>query len=506
MTADQRRKSEYGDFQTPQELSDEVLLFLKSQKILPRFIIEPTCGIGNFVRSSLSTFKSAKNVFCFELNEEYIAHLKASLTEQEYPHLTIQQENFFEKDWFSFFSELSGRLLIVGNPPWVTNSKIGLLKGNNLPQKNNFQKHKGFAAKTGKANFDISEWILIRLIESLRESKACIAMLCKVATARKVLRHAWTNDVSISSATIHLFDAKSYFNVAVSACLLVIHLGKEGGKKKAQIFSDFSFKNKIACIGIENNELVADAEIYEKLKDLDGYEHYKWRSGVKHDMSKVMELQKEGKLFVNGYGEKCDLESTYIYPLLKSSDLANGRLKPSKFIILTQKTPSEDTRSIKTKAPKTWKYLLDHSRALNSRKSIIYAKRPQFSIFGVGDYTYRPWKVAVSGLYKRIRFNVIGQQNGKPIVVDDTCYFLSFESKAQAQLIADLLNSKVCMKFIHSLVFLDAKRPVNMDMLSRIDLKNVAKRVDKRLELPISLNVLKEVGKKRIPNQLELIV
>ena len=34
----------------------------------------------------------------------------------------------------------------------------------NLPSKSNFQNRKGLDAVTGKANFDISEWMLIQLM------------------------------------------------------------------------------------------------------------------------------------------------------------------------------------------------------------------------------------------------------------------------------------------------------------------------------------------------------
>ena len=79
------------------------------------------------------------------------------------------------------------RILVIGNPPWVTNSDLGQLGSNNLPTKTNFQGLRGFDARTGKSNFDISEWILVRLIEALPPDGA-IAMLCKTMTARKVLR------------------------------------------------------------------------------------------------------------------------------------------------------------------------------------------------------------------------------------------------------------------------------------------------------------------------------
>ena len=59
-------------------------------------------------------------------------------------------------------------------------------------------------------------------------------------------------------------------------------------------------------------------------------------------------------------------------------------------------------------------------------------------------------------------------------MVDDTCYFIPCESEEEAVLVADLLNSEVCINFIKSLVFFDAKRPVNIDILRRVDIKKLA--------------------------------
>jgi len=225
------------------------------------------------------------------------------------------------------------------------------------------------------------------------------------------------------------------------------------------------------------SELVADVDSYENFKDIDVIEYCKWRSWVKHDAAKVMEFTTDGDFYVNRLDEKYSLEETYIYPLLKSSDLANGRLLPRKFVLLTQRKVSDDTSIIKENAPKTWGYLLDHADFLDRRRSIIYKNRPRFSVFGVGDYTFASWKVAISGLYRNLSFVVVGSLGGKPIVVDDTCYFIPAKSCEEANFYATLLNSEVAEGFIRSLVFFDAKRPITIDLLKRIDLKKIAERM-----------------------------
>lgn len=470
-----RKKIEFGDFQTPRPLAEMIISFLVSLGIQPEVVIEPTCGLGAFVQASRRAFPSS-DIFAFDINEKYIHELRSKDGENR-NHLHAEVQDFFEKDWKAFFQKKKGDILVVGNPPWVTNSSIGMVGGQNLPQKSNFQNHKGFAAKTGKANFDISEWMLIKTLETLGKHHACLAMLCKTATARKVLRHAWLNHFPIGRATIHSFDAQEHFNVSVDACLLIVHTGILETSSAATVYGDISFNKKISTIGLHGKELVANVDEFRRLRDLDGLSYYTWRSGVKHDAARVMEFTSTGGSFRNGSGESIGLEPTHLYPLLKSSDIANGKLRPSRFVLLTQRRPSDDTTHLQADAPLTWRYLCAHAKALEGRQSIIYQKRPRFSVFGVGDYTFAPWKVAISGLYKTLRFQVIGEYNKKPIVVDDTCYFIPCQTKREAQFICNLLNSDLCQRFLCSLVFFDAKRPITIDVLSRIDLRRLAERL-----------------------------
>ena len=47
------RTKDLGDFQTPSHLTDKICQYLADSGFKPNIIIEPTCGIGNFVISSL---------------------------------------------------------------------------------------------------------------------------------------------------------------------------------------------------------------------------------------------------------------------------------------------------------------------------------------------------------------------------------------------------------------------------------------------------------------------
>lgn len=474
-------KKEYGDFQTPLSLARRVAALVRQEEMHIGTIVEPTCGIGTFLQAAAELFGRSPNYWGFDVNADYVREASSALKRIGPPAVIVQQRDFYTTNWRSFFSEQSEPLLIIGNPPWITNAGMGVIGGKNLPEKSNFQGHGGFAAKTGKANFDISEWMLMKLIDALQGRRAAIAMLCKTATARKVLRHAWLNGLDAGPSSLHLIDAAAEFGVSVEACLLYTHTGFGGTESTATVYPSVSFDEPLQTFGLFAGDLVSDIDTYRALRDLDGMEYRKWRSGVKHDAAKVMEFTRENGLFVNGFGERCELEDDYIFPLLKSSDLANGRLRPTRFVLLTQRRVAEPTDEIKINSPKTWRYLQDHAEQLDRRGSSIYTNRPRFSIFGVGDYSFSPSKVAISGLYKNLHFQAVGSVDGKPTMVDDTCYFIPCNSKAEADFFANLLNTDTAQQFISALVFMDAKRPVTIDVLKRIDLKKLAEHAGQEL-------------------------
>ena len=182
-----------------------------------------------------------------------------------------------------------------------------------------------------------------------------------------------------------------------------------------------------------------------------------------------------------------------IYGILKSSDLKNNVIaKTRKFTIVTQKKVGQETRYLKSSYPKTYEYLLEHHSVFNSRKSSIYLNKPPFSIFGIGDYSFKPFKVAISGLYKTFHFTLVLPQDQKPVMLDDTCYFIGFDKIEFAAYALILLNSKPSVQFLHSITFADAKRRFTKDVLMRIDLFKISQTLNEK-ELMTELNRLNQM-------------
>ena len=143
-------KREYGDYQTPVDFAERVCHYLRDYRhIKPSAVVEPTCGLGSFLKGSL--LFNAKEYYGIEINPEYCGICRNSIKDD--------RVNIINTDFFAFSSrdliKDQSQILVIGNPPWVTNSTLSALGSDNLPVKTNFKGLKGIDEITGEINFDI---------------------------------------------------------------------------------------------------------------------------------------------------------------------------------------------------------------------------------------------------------------------------------------------------------------------------------------------------------------
>ena len=461
-------KREYGDYQTPEYFSLAVCEYLKNQRqIRPSIIIEPTCGVGSFVKSSC--IFNASKVIGIEINPEYCEICKNNILDSK---VNIINADLFTFD-FNALPNAADQLLIIGNPPWVNNSTLSSLNSINIPSKMNFKGFKGIDAITGASNFDICEYIILQLISFFHGTNTIIAMLCKTSVARNIFIEMKRAQTSFTSCDILEFDAKKVFGINASACLLVIDLSTSNSPNDICNIYSFTEPQKITgSFGYVGGKFYSN--VTKDGDDFSGSCCFEWRQGVKHDCSKVMELSSNGISLVNGLEEHVNIESRYVFPLVKSSMFKSPLISDSsKYVIVTQKKVREDTSHIAFDAPKTWQYLNSHKEYFSKRKSSIYTYAPDFSMFGIGDYSYATYKVGVSGFYKKPLFSVLASSNGTPIMTDDTSYFICFPTYDTAYVAMLILNSARVQHFLSTIAFMDAKRPYTKKVLERIDFNKI---------------------------------
>ncbi len=457
-------------------------------------VLEPTCGRGNFVEGLLRSNTPPVEIQAAELQEAHFEIARKFQSGFPRSKVVVRRANIFDLDLRRDLNwDGSGPLLVVGNPPWVTNAELGSLGSSNLPGKTNLKRLVGMEALTGSSNFDIAEYIWLKLIRELSSERATIALLCKTSVARNVMRFAFDAALPITHASIRKIDAKKWFGASVEACLFRVEVGTGKSCYEAEVFPSLSADVPESTMGFANNQLVRDIENYKRFAFADGACQMVWRQGLKHDAASVMELSRdESGSLRNKLGESVDIESEYVYPLLKGSDVFHQR-HPSKYVIVTQKRLGESTSQLQWAAPRLWKYLTAHADAFERRRSSIYRNKPSFAMFGIGDYSFSSYKVAISGLHKIPRFRAIGPSDEQAIMLDDTSYFVACRSPEQASLLAALLNDPASLELIGAMVFLDAKRPVTKKLLQRIDLEALLNQADKQILLDQARAILERL-------------
>lgn len=455
------KRREMGDWQTPEDFALVCCKVLKEHfGCCPQHIVEPTCGVGNFIAAAREVFPNAR-VDGIELNPTYVAASQERFCHDEMVRITAGD---YLKDEFPAIDALHGPILVLGNPPWVTTATLSTLESQNVPQKANHKGLSGLAAMTGESNFDLCEWMILRALQQLsRDPCGVLAMLCKTSVARRVCSELITDKQQVSCAILH-FDSNAVFGISAVACLLVCDFRATTSEVYEAELTAPQIKTELTLVG-----RTLQTAFPPELRYLQGISSLEWRQGVKHDCTKVMELTGAGGYYENKLGEKAALEAEYVFPLIKSSQSRRYEIEDSPLAIpMTQKKIGEDTAHLEADAPLLWSYLQQHHSYFAARKSSIYRKAPPFALFGVGDYSYAPYKVAVSGFYKVPVFSLAA--GVKPIMFDDTCYFLPFSDLGCARVCMLLLNSEPVQRYYSAIAFVDSKRPYSKKVLSQLNL------------------------------------
>ncbi|MHA1673843.1 MAG: hypothetical protein ACTSYI_09450, partial [Promethearchaeota archaeon] len=405
---------------------------------------------------------------------------------------------------FPDVGDIHPEILVLGNPPWVTNSELSVLSSANIPKKSNKKQRKGLDSLTGNSNFDIAESIITHLIEefsplylqSITSQKISLAMLCKLTVVRNLIRDPMDDCILMRNQNFYEVDGQYWFNIAVTAGLFLtdiasphekvcqyhlfrnVHSQDQNSKPKSKSKSKSNSKSKTKpspqfSFGWSYGKYVSNIKDYQKSLQLEGSFPLQWRQGVKHDLVKVCNLATDAHgVFRNGFGEQVEIEKSHIYPLVKSSDIQDMLPRSPRYqVIITQKFLGDDTLKLREQAPLLWAYLEKHRDKFDARKSKIYRNHSPYAMFGIGPYTFFPYKIGISGFYSNPSFCLLFPEQGIPIIGDDTCYFIGFQDPLTTLYVWALLNQDIVIDFLTSLVFTSSKRPFTKTVLQRLNLQ-----------------------------------
>ncbi|MEM6397953.1 MAG: hypothetical protein AAF741_16505, partial [Bacteroidota bacterium] len=289
-----RNKREYGDYQTKSQLTNKIVKSI-SKKFTPNFILEPSCGKGNFITSALEYFNGSCKIIGVEIYLPYVKECKCNALAAQIKStrrgvdIHIIHASIFDFDIREYTEGLRDlKPLVIGNPPWVMNSDLSSIDSRNLPFKKNIGL-KGLDAITGKSNFDIAEYIALGLIEKFHKHKGYFALLIKTSVSRNIMRKQKERCFKTDQIKQENIDSKKEFNVSVCSALFSCRLGYESQKKCRVV--DFYTKEEENTFGWVKNKFVYDIEKYKHYRSVDSKSPFVWRQGIKHDASKIMELE-----------------------------------------------------------------------------------------------------------------------------------------------------------------------------------------------------------------------
>jgi hypothetical protein len=455
-----------GDFQTPKELAREVWASLDASRF--NLVIEPTFGLGSFITTMPDQCRAA--ILGWELHETYYRETVALLSKEvERGEAKLLQGDVFTASSDDVSAATDANVLVIGNPPWVTNSEQGTLGGGNTGAKRNFKALPGFDAMTGKSNFDISEAIILHFVGLLKDRCCSVqfALLTKFSVVRNLIQFL-ASHTFIGDYEFHRINTALHFDAAVDAGLLKFKIDKSATLRKTCSIHASVGGAKVGEVGLVDGRMIYDLDVYRRTLFMEntGAGCYVWRQGLKHDLSRIMELSETAEGLRNGLGEIVDVEGASLYQLYKSSDIYHGR--PSRYVVpIYQRDLKDMLEDLPTRFPKLHAYLKKHEADFKARKSSIYKNRPTFSIFGIGDYSHFTYKVAIGALYSEPLFRLL-EPSPRPAIVDDTSYMLATNNYEEALYLLAIVNLDCTRDFLCSVSHPPEKRRFTKDVLARL--------------------------------------
>jgi len=443
----------HGDYQTPSPLAIEVAHLVRRRlPFEPELVVEPTCGEGSIAVAAAQAFPFAR-IAGYELDAGKVEHLQSSSLMPL--NLTATVANFFEVDWSTQLTV--DRCVVVGNPPWVAVSRLGELGSTNRPTVSLKLGHSGIENKLGASNFDIAEYMTLVLAACLAAKEhGAVALLLKATAVRRLAVQLQ----AVRPTDIYFFriDGRKHFNISVPCGLLYFDFRVSGAEPAYLEYESFDAAAPSRQLVIRGRQLVAPAAGVEPF--ISGQ---KFRSGVKHDAAEVLELTRGEGAFVNKRGERVDLPAAAVFPLVKSAGLGQP---PVKALVVPPSGLANYAGAAQMPHEPLLHYLQQNKAVFERRKSSVYAKIGEFAVFGIGPYSFQPWKVAISAFSKTPTFYVVGPQCGRPVLFDDTVYFLAFDSREDAEKAFTKLMSTEAQAALTARIFKEDMRSVKAKVLN----------------------------------------
>lgn len=483
---DPARRLALGEYYTPRAVAD--LTVAAVDPAADATVLDPGCGAGVFLTAALDARRDSlpedprervraatERIAGIDVNPVAVKSTKLaygcalfdSLTSVDTVALPV-----YLADALGLTSESEIRVdgepvdmefdTLVGNPPWVPWERLSDRHKRRWRDRYvdelGLQPHEGATARLGHSNDDVAvpyAWTCIH--RYLRPGGRAGFVLKRDAMrgpAGAVLRQLRVGDRSLALTGVHDFAALDPFGVGANAAVYAFRADRDPsfpvgttvwtpGVGTPNYESGTAFR---ASASATETELVptdpddpttawvrADAEraaMGECAHDI--------RHGLKDDATAVFGIDR---------GTLPRVDEELVYPYLQSRHIRRWGTNGHDLRLVPQRRAGEDNEAtLRETYPATYDYLRDHREALLDRQSSWLDRGPFYSVFGLGEYTWAPYRVVWCRLGFKPEFAVVTTRSDpdvgeKQVVPGDHYMFVATDSRETAHFLCALLNA-----------------------------------------------------------------
>ncbi len=206
----------------------------------------------------------------------------------------------------------------------------------------------------------------------------------------------------------------------------------------------------------------------------EGKNYYKPRHGIVNDLVSVFFVnilkKAEGSKILIENEEFSDkrvqkvkkrtavVKPDLLYLCVKSRHIKKWKLDLSsrrEYLILPQRKAGERSIALEVENRELFEYLSEFRGELTARSSIHFKNKPFYSVYSVGEYTFKPFKIVWKSMVQEPAFVVISSLEDefigtKPLMPDNPIGYIAVDDVDEAYYICGILNSNLLRLFFYS--------------------------------------------------------
>ncbi len=283
------------------------------------------------------------------------------------------------------------------------------------------------------------------------------------------------------TAIISLARGKSQFPVPCTSWSLATHL--PAFDETLRNVKSMTVRHELVLEPIHGRDkpespwLIAKSEAVQAIRKALGHSPYDAHKGVGTDLNSVYwieVLSQQGRCLLtrnlSTIGRKTTrqvttlVEKDLVYPLARGRDMKKWSITPSAYIVVPhdQRTGHAISgRDMKKNFPKTYEFMRNFRTEMENRPNLILQKGPFYSLYGIGKYSFEPYKV----MWKYIAGKISGKAEfsvavackaedpwlgTKVIIPNEKLVLIPFQCEEEAHYVAAILNSSISRLIVAS--------------------------------------------------------